>query len=162
MFDLGHLSNEVGCFDQFLWRIATGDDNVEGRLTRTRRTNFIEYFIDREHAVAQNVNQFIEYKQVVFTARELLDAEVPGTARRLPILFGVFGVPGEAVAHGMDFDTQFFGGKVFAVIWPKRRYFAVTYYPGTDGEWPTESVEAGTDIEPVKAQVAAAYASKKC
>jgi hypothetical protein len=51
-------------------------------------------------------------------------------------------------------------GKVFAYIWPKRRYFTVGYYSDTDDQWTNETVEADTDIEPVKARLRAAYTRK--
>src|ERR1043165_1319673 len=115
MFDLGHLGDEIRGFDQFWRRVAAGDNNMKSGLSFTNGANLGQDFIDWQHAVTQHVNQFIKDEQIVITTSELLNTQIPGVARGLAILFRVLRVPGEAIAHRMNFDAQLLSRDMFAV-----------------------------------------------
>jgi hypothetical protein len=77
--------------------------------------NLGQHLINGQHVIAEDVDELVKNQQIVITAAKFLDAEVPGVARGLPILFGVLGVPGEAVAHGVDFNAELLRGDVLAI-----------------------------------------------
>src|SRR5437660_7204071 len=91
MLDLGHFGDQIGRGNQFLRSVAAGKDDVNRRLAFASGFDFREHFIKGEHAVAQNVYQFVKDEHVILTAAQLLQAELPGIPCSLSILFGVLG-----------------------------------------------------------------------
>ena len=73
-----------------------------------RRRQLGDHLVNRQHLVTEHVNEFVKHEQVVIAGAQLLDAQRPCFARSLYVLFGVFGVPREAVSHRVDFDAEFF------------------------------------------------------
>ena len=93
MFDLGHLSDQIGGHDQLGRSIASGDDDVQSGLGRANRTKLLENLIHRQHAVTQHVNELIEYQQVVITRPQLFNAQRPRLTSGFDVLLGVLCVP---------------------------------------------------------------------
>src|SRR5882724_416807 len=115
MLYLPHLSYQVGVQNQSLRCVTAGNDDVQSRLPFPHRAKFFEHLFERQHSIAEHVDQFIEDQQIVISAAEFLDTEVPGVASCLPILFRVFCVPGEPVAHGMNLDAELFSRNMLAI-----------------------------------------------
>src|SRR5262245_15847086 len=115
MLHLSHLSYQISCRNQLFGRVAAGHDNVKRGLRFARGANLTHYLIDRQHVIAQHVNQFVENKQVVCATPQLFNAKTPGITGGLAILFRIPGVPGEAVAHGVNFNAELFCRNMLAV-----------------------------------------------
>src|SRR4030095_420929 len=63
----------------------------------------------------KDVDKFIEYDQIVITAAQFLDAQIPGVTSSLTILVWILRIPGESITHRVHFDAEFLSGYMFAV-----------------------------------------------
>src|SRR2546423_107478 len=93
MLDLFHLSDQIGGRNKFGRGAAARNDDMQSRLRSADPLNFFQHFRKRQQVITQHVNKFIEDEQVIVSTAQLLNAQLPGFARRSAILFRVLSVP---------------------------------------------------------------------
>jgi hypothetical protein len=118
MFDLAHLGDQIGQLDQARMRVAAGADDMDVLGARGQRG---DNFFGVEHAVADDVIDLIQDDQVVSSALNLREAELPGLLAQAHV-FGI-GLRAadfhKAASHGPNLDlvvAQEFGCVKLAVM----------------------------------------------
>src|SRR5579884_934757 len=96
MFDLPHLRDQIGDLDQLFMSVPAGQENME-----RRRFCFQEFndLFDFEVVIADDIIDFVENDHLIVSGQRLFHPELPRFLRLLPVPFGIFCVPGEALSH---------------------------------------------------------------
>jgi len=110
--DLPHFSYQIGIFNEFGERIASGENDMQQR--RLMRLQPGAHLAKVEPAIAEAIRDLVKHDHIVLTTHDLFLRQFPPMPRLCAAFIQIFAEPCEAVATAQDFDAHLLSGFMLA------------------------------------------------